>query len=354
MRIRHIISIVGIILIIGVSLYCIDTIRYSRVKQPAQLPFSVGIDGDSLRVYGAEHFSSTLTIPLKYEAPTFDSNDDYDEASRQARLKNLRRARIVFAEPVNSYGVQVILHPDDDNVSVGMAEWRFSKGGKIIQINTGFSWDWLRDVKDQIKSPVKYQGETFTLAPSPQMVQGRDSIIVNTPFCFKDVDFDGEYEVCFRSPGWNRYYFNAYKLLTDTSAGLMTGHPYHNIVFSEEETCSTVFDYDGQTIHLTEVYGSSIYDHLYERRNVVADFLNPMRHVTGTECNYSGATGNEDYFVDGKWVKSIIIYKLADPNYGIESEYHSSGDRHFTLKSVCCYDWDNENDRFILYKHENQ
>ena len=354
MKAKHIIPIACIILIIGVSLYCIDTIRYSRVKQYAAQPFSVRIDGDSLCVDGAEYFSRTLTIPLENDAPTFDSHNDYEEASRQARLKNPRRVRLVFTEPVNSYGIQVTLHPDDDNTSVGMAEWRFTKGGNTVRINTGFFWDWQSAIKDEIKSTVKYQGEIFTLAPSPQMVQGQDSTIVNAPFCFKDVDFDGEYELCFRSPGWNRYYFNAYKLLTATSAELMTGYPYHNIVYSDEEACFTIFDYDKQTIRMSEVYGSGIYDHLYGRRDVVADVLNPMRHISGTEFNYSGDTCNEDYFEDGKWVKAIIIYKLDEPTYGIESEYHSSGDRHFTLKSLCYYSWVDDENRIILYKTENQ
>ena len=353
MRIRHIMPIAGIILIIGVSLYCIDTIRYSRVKQPAAAPFTIRTDGDSIYVAGAEFFSKTLALPFEYDAPTFDSHNDYEEASRQARLKSPRRVRINFTEPVNSYSVQVVLHPDDDNTSVGMAEWRFTKGGNTVLINTGFFWDWQSDIKDLVKSQVKYHGETFTLAPSPQMVQGRDSTIVDAPFCFKDVDFDSEYELCFRSPGWNRYYFNAYKLLTATSAELMTGHPYHNIVYSDEETCFTVFDYDNQTISMSEVYGSGICDHLYGRRDVVADVLNPMRHISGTEFNYSGDTCNEDYFEDGKWVKAIIIYKLDEPTYGIECEYHSSGDRHFTLKSVCYYTWVDDDKRTVLYKRKD-
>lgn len=347
---KNISTISCVILIAGLSLCLIVWhLRTNEIRHTASL-FSVRIDNDSLFVVGATYFSNPFAIPITYKEPVYDYPDNNDEEFRQARLKNPRCVTILFTEPINAYITQVTLHPDDDITGVGMAEWKFSKGGKTIKLDTGYSWDWIHDVLEKEDETPKYIGESYKYTPISEMVQGRDIVIKNTPFCFKDVDFDGEYEICFRSPGWNRYYYNTYKIVSATKAELMTGHPYNNIVYSDVETCKTEFDYENKTIHLEEVYGSSVSDHTYKRRTVVTDILDPMQHLSGEEFNYSGGVRDEDYFDDGKWVKSIKVYPLDDLDYELEAEYSSKGDRVFTLQSLKYYQIYNEKDKQTLYE----
>lgn len=321
-----------------------------QLEEPDSVSFAVRIHNDSLFVDNALYFDRPFVIPLVYKVPKNDNNGSIREEYRQARLKNPRRVHILFSEPINSFSVQAVLHPDDERDEVGMAEWVFSKGKDQIKISTGFYWDWVGDIIEQFQDSIKYQGETYSLSPAPAMVQGKDSIIVDTPFCFKDVDFDGKDEICFRGPGWNRYYFNAYKIVSATKAKYMTGHPYNNIVYSDSENCLTVFNYDNQTIHMVEVSGSSVFDHLYGRRTVIKDVLNPMRHISGEEVNYSGGSHNEDCFEDGKWVKSIIGYPLDDSNWELEAEYVSPGNKVFSLNTLTYYKWDMREERRLLYQ----
>lgn len=325
-------------------------ILYEHIPTHQVSELTARAENDSLYVDGAIYFSQPFVIPLVYKEPTFSYDYSGDEEFRQARLKSPHRVKLRFTEPINSYTVQVTLHPDDTDDDIGMAEWVFSKNGHTIRINNGFYWEWAWSVVDQFHDEPKYEGETYTVAPEPEMIQGRDSIIVDTPFCFKDVDFDGEYELCFRVRGWNRYYFNTYKILSATDAKLMTGHPYNNIVYSNSETCSTEFDYDNQTIHMVEVSGSSVYDHIYGKREVIQDALNPLRHISGQEVNYAGGVGNEDLFEDGKWVIARRIYPLDNQNYELEAEYAAIGEREFALQHLKCYQWDNENVKQLLYK----
>jgi hypothetical protein len=308
---------------------------------------SIRIERDSIFVDGAIRDSKTFGIPVSFRVDP-PVKYDYSDAEqfRQDRLKNPRRVCLQFTERINSYDIQVVLHPDDDIDSVGMAEWTFTRGRNSICIETGFSWNWQEDIKRQVKDSILYEGEIYTIAPWPEMLQGQDSVIRDTPFCFKDVDFDGKPEFCFRGHGWNRYYFNAYKLISSSNAKLMTGHPYNNLVNPNGEACSTEFDYANKTIHLFEVHGSSVYDHWYKKRPVVHNVLDPMQHISGVESNYSGLYRNDDYFENGRMVKSHIEYEL-DMIDGfaydeIVAEYVAVDERNFSLQTLKLHDCDNE------------
>ncbi len=167
-----------------------------------------------------------------------------------------------------------------------------------------------------------------------EMVQGRDSVIHDTPVCLKDVDFDGEYELCFRRPGWNRYYFEVYKIVSSTKARLMTGHPLNNIVYSDVESCNTVFDYQRNTIRVTEVQGSQSADHLYGRRKVVTDVLDPFEHIKGVETSHGGGFDEYDTFENGQWVKSERTFDLDDNDYQIKADYELVRDSVIGLKRL--------------------
>ena len=239
---------------------------------------SIRIEEDSIFVDGAVRDSMTFGIPLSFQFDPPVENDNSDaEPFRQDRLKNPRRTCLQFSEKINGYDVQTIIHPDDNTSSVGMAEWIFEKDGKKLRINTGFSWDWEKEIKGQIKDSIRYEGETHSLPVAPEMVQGRDSIIHDTPFCFKDVDFDGELELCFRCPGYNRHYFNIYKIISPTRAEYMAGRPYNNIIYSDYDNGQTILDYKEQTILVDETSGCCHIDHhLYKRRATVQNVLPPV------------------------------------------------------------------------------
>ena len=136
----------------------------------------------------------------------------------------------------------------------------------------------------------------------------------------------------------------------------MTGHPYNNLVNPNGEACSTVFDYANKTIHLFEVHGSSVYDHWYKKRPVVHDVLNPMQHTDGIESNYSGSYRNDDYFENGRRVKSHIEYEL-DMIDGfayaeIAAEYVAVDEQTFTLQTLKLHDSDNDVWQVLFNKEE--
>ncbi|MBQ9893474.1 MAG: hypothetical protein IJM35_10015 [Bacteroidales bacterium] len=314
--------------------------KHKGIEPPRQTPsFTVRIGNDSIHVDGATFYSAPFVLPLvlkPYNGP--ESDFERGASGQNEVLANPRWVCLKFAYKVNSFDIHVVLHFSDNIDSQGIAEWTFTKGQNSICIDTDYSWNWREEVDDQ--------GEIFSISPSPEMVQGQDSIIHDTPFCFKDIDFDGKAELCFRTPGWNRYYFNAFKIVSSTSAKLMTGHPYNNLVYSDEEACSAVFDYARKTIHLVEVYGSSVYDHWYKKRAVVHDVLNPMQHTTGVESNYSGGCRDDDYFENGKWVKAHKEY-IPDIMDGyaytvIVADYVALKGANLSLQTLKLHDLDNE------------
>ena len=324
-------------------------------RTPLPTPsFTVRVENDSVHVEGATLYSCPLVIPLNKKGIVLPESD-YDQSQFEGGMyEDTRRICLQFMEPINAYNVKAILIPDEKVDSVGLATWIFSRGQKEIRINTSFCWDWREEVKDQIRDGVKYQNETFTVLPSPNMVQGQDSTIIDTPFCFKDVDFDGKLEFCFRDYGICRYYYAVYKKVPSSCAKLMTGRPYNNIVHSDIYT--TVFNYKNRTIHLVDEDGATICEHWYKTRPIVHDVLNPMQHIRGVESNYSGGARNDDYFEKGRWVKSHIEFRIdsidgyADSE--IEAEYMADGDNSLTLRTVKLHDCDNEIWQVLYNKEE--
>lgn len=351
MKNKVFIAIIAILIVAGLSVHLLSKTR-PKVEDSPKVPFSIRVENDSVYVDDATWVSSQLVLPLASREPKSDYNySDDGEKARQARLKNPHRVKVRFSEPINGYLVQVTLHPEEGNDEVGMAEWSFSKDGHTIKIDIGFCWKWDWDVWFQYMTEPKYIGETYELAPTTEMVQGQNSVFIDSPFCFKDVDFDGEYELCFRGIGWNRHYFNIYKILSPSSAEIMTGRPYNNIVYSEVSAGSTVFNYQDKTIHIYETSGSGYYEHLYGLRDDIQDVLNPMKHIRGKECYYaSGST--EDYFENGNWIKSIRVYQLDDSDYELAADYVAIDERVFSLQSLSTYKWDKKEEKVILYSQE--
>jgi len=314
-------------------------------------PISLRIISDTVHVDGALYaYGDSLMIPLIVNETDCDSyydTDDEGERMREARLRNDRKVCLQFTSPIHGYAVQVTLHPDEGHDEVGMGEWRLSKGKDTLKIDTGFYWDWKEVVADQVVDSIRYSGEIYRIAPSHLMIQGRDSVIFNTPFCFKDVDFDGEDEICFRAGGWNRYYFNAYKILSRCEARLMEGEPYNNLVYSQIENCTSEFGYTNQEISIHEQSGvGRSSSHRYKRRARVTDTLNPMQHISGYETEYSSsAFHHEEYFENGKWVKSVKTYRLdytgAYADTEIIAEYVAEKEMVFALKKLILHDRDN-------------
>ena len=314
-------------------------------------PISLRIISDTVHVDGALYaYGDSLMIPLIVNERDCDSYYDTDEEGermREDRLRNERKVCLQFTNPIHGYAVQVILHPDEEREEVGMGEWRLSKGKDTLNIDTGFYWDWKEVVADQVVDSIRYSGEIYRIAPSHLMIQGKDSIIFDTPFCFKDVDFDGEDEICFRAGGWNRYYYNAYKILSRCKARLIEGEPYNNLVYSQIEDCRSEFDYTNHEISIYEQSGvGRSSSHRYKRRQRVTDTLNPMQQISGYETEYSSsAFHHEEYFENGKRVKSVKTYHLdytgAYADTEIIAEYIAEKEMVFVLKKLTLHDYDN-------------
>ena len=325
--------------------------RRAQKNSTSTPQYSIRIENDSLFVDGAIRDAKTFGIPLSYQVdPPAKYDDNDDEQFRLDRLKNPRRVCLQFSEKINGYDVQVTLHPDEDNDDVGMAEWVFSKDRKKLRINTGFYWDWGEDIKGQIKDSIRYEGETYSLFFTGGTVQGRDSIIHNTPFCFKDVDYDGKSELCFREPGYNRYYYNIFKIISPTKAEMMTGQPYNNIVYTdypEHVNTSTLFDYEKKTIDVSESLGCGDWiGQLFRRRDVVGDVLDPMEFISGQELEYTASYHEFKYYENGKWVRTEYSYFLDYPSdYAVcnmDAEYVTVDERTFVLQTLQLHDCDNE------------
>lgn len=335
MKPKHIILLIGALFIVQLA------VLFWQFRYDAAHRFTVRIHNDSLFVDGAIYNSDTFGIPLSFQDSVVNSYNDGKEAFQQTWLRNPRKVVLQFTEPIDSYSVHVTLHPEGWEDYVGMAEWAFSKGDQTICINTGFYMQgWPFAIADQTDGTIRYQGEVYTIKPLRDMVQGNETIIPDTWFCLKDVDFDGEKEFCFQGPGYNRYYYSVYKKVSATKAERMTGKPYNNIVYSGSNSCLTYFYYDNQTIQVIEKTGGQqqhVENHLYRKRYMVSNILDPMQHVSGEDYGTCPWGYYKDIFENGKWVKSLKTYPLDEAPSALVAEYAAIGERSFSLQSLTQY-----------------
>ena len=109
------------------------------------------------------------------------------------------------------------------------------------------------------------------------MQERKPEIDIVQPFCFKDVDFDGEREILISTIGYNRIYYNTYKIVSQTEAVYMSRMPQFVYGLDESET---TFDYDRKRIWIVEQNGfGEIRNEEYKRRLIVLNPQNPLRRI---------------------------------------------------------------------------
>lgn len=244
-----------------------------------QKTVSIVETADSVYLNGVLSFADSSTLAFvkqrRYETYSDEDNQETDAPSLEWRIPSgLKWVRIPLGKDINGYDVEVKLFPDGDYYEVGYARYRFSSHKGVLEVDTGFFWDWKSDVEGGFEDDIRYGGTYELKQPLNSLVQGDTAEIEQCVFCFKDVDFDGEKELCFRAIGFNREYYNCYKVVGGRIRQ-MVGRPYNNIVYG---TCgNTVFDYEGRSITVWEEMGASVRcNGRYVLRDKVIDPLDPM------------------------------------------------------------------------------
>lgn len=96
------------------------------------------------------------------------------------------------------------------------------------------------------------------------------------PFFFKDVDFDGQKEICLTHSGYNRTYYSVYKIIGGREAAYMSNPPFNQFVYGYDDT-KTTFDYEEKTIVISEQMGCcDAYTDTYVMKDQDDDIMNPM------------------------------------------------------------------------------
>lgn len=310
---------------------------YSEIEDDSipQLKFSYR--NDTVRVSGATCSDLEYFFPMryvKYEYTVSKEEKAKEEKARMEirneRLNSPRRIHFVFDGTYNGYNVDVVIHPDSVYEDTGMARYHFKSNTHNFYIETAFTWNWAYCVPDYEK--VKYNGETYHVKLDPQkVVQGTNNVIVRCdPFFFKDVDFDGDYEILFCVGGYNRIYYTSYKIISRNRAEYMSNKPYNNLVEMYESSLEddadtssdTNFDYDKRTITINEPSGCCDYYHdVYILNPKSHDRMNPMMFLEGKHTE-GGALYHKHEYLSNKGLDSVDIqYYTNSSNWNILVTY---------------------------------
>lgn len=105
--------------------------------------------------------------------------------------------KLSFGEPYLGYLITAELHPDEGCEEVGVARFHFSgHGGKFV-IETPYYWRWRRDVSLSPSTvPEDRPIHWVRRLAGIEQEGASDEAAGMIPFCFKDIDHDGEKEIC--------------------------------------------------------------------------------------------------------------------------------------------------------------
>ncbi len=224
---------------------------------------------------------ATLLACLAFGSCSSKDELEVDELKPELRemLRNTNFVKIVFDDLYMGYRVTAELHPDKTTEEVGMAKFFFMSDKRNYHIETPYCWDWMKEV---IVAPSAVAGgpTVYRARFIEHAVQGDDAeIICVSPFVFKDVDFDGEKEICISTFGYNRVYYSVFKLVDATRAVRLNQEPFSEIVYGVGNA-RTLFDYDKKRVTIHEQYGyDEPIEKVYVRRRRVRDPMKPMRLV---------------------------------------------------------------------------
>lgn len=324
--------------------FCVMASCAENTSKSKEAPLSISIEEslDSIVVKGvyAAYDSSAIVIPksFSYEEYVFHDSETKDPWGIPSGLKWVR----LDLGRINGYEMDVKLFPDDGRISVGYARYRLSSGNRTMTVDTGYDWSWNLYIEENVTYYDDcIQGRTYKLCRElPNVVQDDSEEILDCMFCFKDVDFDGEKELCFKGPGYNREYYNCYKILNG-KIEMMGAEPYNNIVYG---ICgNTEFDYEAKTITVDEQMGCAESDHhVWARREKILDPLNPMAISHGYNRQYLCCGDvHSVIYEDGCLQGELRESQTSDPGIIIKAFYRVGEGRVYTLKTLS-YEKDGE------------
>lgn len=294
---------------------------------------------DSIIVNGIHLFdSSEIIIPLKISQDKENNSLETGIYIPPGRMKGPWFG-LKFKEKTNGYDLSVRVYPKDTaNRCSGIAEYHFASGAESfrIQIMSDVNWYLYRESVDVDELDFVY-GRSYPAVPCSAFVQNDEPLIKDTPFCFKDVDFDGVKELCFACPGFNRHYFVIFKIV-DGKPYLLQCSPYNDIVYSdfpENLKAETIFDYVHRTIDVEEQFGlSAFWSDIYGLDDTTGDSFVRMRHISGTHTNYTYYGKDTQMYKDGIQSGEEICYDLLEKDCSLTSKYSVAEDNSIHLDSV--------------------
>ena len=297
---------------------------------------SVSKDGEYVVVRRGIYENQDLLIPIKYVEYQYirtkkeiETEERERVAKRNERLNSPRCAHFIFDGTYNGYNVDVEIHPELDDDNSGMARYHFKND---FYIETAFTWNWRSSVEDFEK--VKFKGESYhTKLHADDVVRGNgdEFMDIHTPFCFKDVDFDGKYEILFSAGGYNRNYYEVYKITAPKQATQMSTKPFNNFVLAHiedenDDSTGIHFDYTKKTITINEPMGATEYYHdIWQQNPKSKNPLNPMVHLRGVhkEC---GACFTTRVFSKHNEITDVESSYPIDSTWTVFAKYKKRGD----------------------------
>ncbi len=300
---------------------------------------SVTKDEDDVVVTTGLYEKQEFRIPIKYveyEYTRTKEEIETDEkerlARRNERLNSPRCAHIIFDGTYNGYHIDVEIHPEIEDDDWGMARYHFKNSSHDFYIETAFTWDWHRDAGIPDEDP-PLKGEYYHTRLLKEYVvigEGDEFAEIIVPFIFKDIDFDGEYELLFRIGGYHGSYYEIYKIIAPKQAVLMSAAPFNNFAEAyrqspDDDSIGIHLDYKKKTITINEPFGASDYNHdVWQRNSKSKNILNPMTHLKGTHIE-GGAIYRKHIFLKHNKITKVETSYTIDSIWSIFAKHEKDG-----------------------------
>lgn len=315
-----------LVIISTIALFCVSC-NGNKSSQNQRIDIKVTpeiahIGTDSLVVHNLHLTCDSSEVLVKTSIPYERSVEkEYDGIPLSPQKFTGKWYKMKFKEKINGYNLTVTVYPSD---STDIDDFHFSSEMTSfrIQRNTETFWNPYRESFPD--GPDYKYGETYSAIPDTLFVQEDSPTIKDVLFCFKDVDFDGDKELCFREEGFNRHYFSIIKI-QEGKPYLLNASPYNNIVYTdypEHLTASTIFDYENKTITVEEQFGSvSIWKNCYKAKDNISNPLISMRHLWGTQTDFTYYGNDITYFENGLVAGEEIDYDLLEEGCSLVAKY---------------------------------
>ena len=294
---------------------------------------------DSIIVRGLHLIdSSEVRIPLAIERT---SETEINKKGEIIKIENVKGDwfRLKFREKINGYNLAITVYPDTTHQKPTLADYQFSSTNDTFRVqiyNDEVNWNYYRESFDADEPDYLY-GKTYPAVSDSCFIQGTEPFIRDTPFCFKDVDFDGEKELCFKTSGYNRHYFQVYKIIVGKPY-LLRCRPFNNIVYSDypdDIVANTTFDYSEHTIKVEEQFGcSSFWEDKYGVDSSSVDPTIRMKPISGVHDDYTWYGIDTQIREGNRLAGSEIYYNLLEESCTLVSKYSSADENTILLDSV--------------------